>query len=207
MIAHSRWFHAIRKRVGSEKKRGVKKIWKYVIVFASTQLRITRLRKYPNDPKAYLRRWWGLYILCLPPYNLNFRYFKIKPLIQRTSNLQDLTVYFSGWNRTTRLSSAQMAPSTMYWSWNHLCALIKTTVICSSANLVYCYRKLKTKHSHLNTIGPQVILTCHGRGLGLYRWNQVCESEGMSISLDSVIIIVNFSSIHLEEHSGSVVEC
>ena len=29
---------------------------KYAIVFASTQLRITRLRKYPIDPKAYLGR-------------------------------------------------------------------------------------------------------------------------------------------------------
>ena len=36
------------------KKRGVKKYEKYAIVFASTQLRITRLRKYPIDPKAYL---------------------------------------------------------------------------------------------------------------------------------------------------------
>ena len=35
----------------SKKKRGVKK---YAIVFASTQLRITRLCKYPIDPKAYL---------------------------------------------------------------------------------------------------------------------------------------------------------
>ena len=35
------------------KKRGDKK---YAIVFASTQLRITRLRKYPIDPKAYLGR-------------------------------------------------------------------------------------------------------------------------------------------------------
>ena len=26
-------------------------------VFASTQLRITRLRKYPIDPKAYLGHW------------------------------------------------------------------------------------------------------------------------------------------------------
>ena len=30
---------------------------KYAIVFASTQLRITRLRKYPIDLKAYLGRW------------------------------------------------------------------------------------------------------------------------------------------------------
>ena len=29
---------------------------KYAIVFASMQLRITRLRKYPIDPKAYLGR-------------------------------------------------------------------------------------------------------------------------------------------------------
>ena len=31
-------------------------IKKYTIVFASTQLRISRLRKYPIDPKAYLGR-------------------------------------------------------------------------------------------------------------------------------------------------------
>ena len=47
--------YAIRKHVITEQKRGVKK---YAIVFASTQLRITRLRKYPIDPKAYLERWW-----------------------------------------------------------------------------------------------------------------------------------------------------
>ena len=39
-----------RKKTWHEKKR------KYAIVFASTQLRITRLRKYPIDPKAYLGR-------------------------------------------------------------------------------------------------------------------------------------------------------
>ena len=54
MQAHSRWLHAIRKCVITEEKRGVKKLLKYAIVFASTQLRITRLRKYPIDPKAYL---------------------------------------------------------------------------------------------------------------------------------------------------------
>ena len=57
MQAHSRWLHATRKRVITEKRRGVKKKRKYAIVFASTQLRITRLRKYPIDPKAYLGRW------------------------------------------------------------------------------------------------------------------------------------------------------
>ena len=55
MQAHSRWLHAIRKIVITEKKCGIKK---YAIVFASTQLRITRLRKYPIDPKAYLGRWY-----------------------------------------------------------------------------------------------------------------------------------------------------
>ena len=48
MQAHSRWLHAIRKRVITEEKNA--------IVFASTQLRITMLRKYPIDPKAYLGR-------------------------------------------------------------------------------------------------------------------------------------------------------
>ena len=37
----------------NHKKRGVKK-QKYAIDFASTQLRIIRLRKYAIDPKAYL---------------------------------------------------------------------------------------------------------------------------------------------------------
>ena len=57
MQAHSRWLHAIRKGVITEKKTWHKKVWKYAIVFASTQLRLTRLRKYPIDPKAYLGRW------------------------------------------------------------------------------------------------------------------------------------------------------
>ena len=65
-----RWLHAIRKGVITEKKTWRKKIWKYAIVFASTQLRITRLRKYPIDPKAYLGRWTvavfcrGSYLKC-----------------------------------------------------------------------------------------------------------------------------------------------
>ena len=37
----------------NHKKRRVKKL-KYAIDFASTQLRIIMLRKYPNDTKAYL---------------------------------------------------------------------------------------------------------------------------------------------------------
>ena len=45
-----------KKRCNHSKKNVVKKIWKYAIVFASTQLRITRLRKYPIDPNAYLGR-------------------------------------------------------------------------------------------------------------------------------------------------------
>ena len=36
------------------KNRSVKK--KYAIIFVSTQSRITRLHKYPIDPKAYLGR-------------------------------------------------------------------------------------------------------------------------------------------------------
>ena len=58
MQAHSRWLHAIRKRVITEKKCGVKKIYENTqLFFASMQLRITRLRKYPIDPKAYLGHW------------------------------------------------------------------------------------------------------------------------------------------------------
>ena len=34
----------------------------------------------------------GYLFLCLPLYHSNFRYFEIKPPVQRTSNLQDLTV-------------------------------------------------------------------------------------------------------------------
>ena len=34
---------------------------KYAIVFASTQSRIIRLRKYPIDPKAYLGRWMMIF--------------------------------------------------------------------------------------------------------------------------------------------------
>ena len=41
------------KKTSNHKNCSVKK---YAIVFASTQSRITRLRKYPIDPKAYLGR-------------------------------------------------------------------------------------------------------------------------------------------------------
>ena len=54
MQAHSPWLHAVRKCVITGKKTWRKKILKYAIVFASMQLRITRLHKYPFDPKAYL---------------------------------------------------------------------------------------------------------------------------------------------------------
>ena len=48
MQAHSRWLHECNKKRCNhrKRKRGVKKILKYAIIFASTQLRITRLRKY-----------------------------------------------------------------------------------------------------------------------------------------------------------------
>ena len=61
MQAHSRWLHAIRKCVITGEKTWRKKIWKYAIVFASTHLRITTLRKYPIDPKPYLGRWFNIY--------------------------------------------------------------------------------------------------------------------------------------------------
>ena len=54
MQAHSRWLHAIRKCVITDKKRVIKKYEITQLFFASTQLRITMLRKYPIDPKAYL---------------------------------------------------------------------------------------------------------------------------------------------------------
>ena len=56
MQAQPRWLHAIRKGVITEKKTQRKKKLKEAIVFASTQLRITRLRKYPIDPNFYLGR-------------------------------------------------------------------------------------------------------------------------------------------------------
>ena len=54
MQAHSQWLHAIRKRVITEEKKCGVKNMKIRNFFASTQLRITTLRKYPIDPKAYL---------------------------------------------------------------------------------------------------------------------------------------------------------
>ena len=59
MQAHSRWLHAIRKCVIKEEKPRCKKYENRPtqLFFASTQLRITTLRKYPIDPKAYLGRW------------------------------------------------------------------------------------------------------------------------------------------------------
>ena len=46
----------IKKTFVSLPKTWRKKYKKYAIVFASMQLRITRLRKYPIEPKAYLGR-------------------------------------------------------------------------------------------------------------------------------------------------------
>ena len=66
MQAHLRWLHAIRKRVITEEKCGVKKYENTQLFFASTQLRITTLRKYPFDPKAYLGRCMQSKILFLP---------------------------------------------------------------------------------------------------------------------------------------------
>ena len=60
MQAHSRWLHAIRKCVIKEERPWCKKNMKIGLrncFFASTQLRITTLRKYPIDPNAYLGRW------------------------------------------------------------------------------------------------------------------------------------------------------
>ena len=51
----------VRKRVMIKQNVAWKNIWKYAIVFASTQLRIIRLRKYPIDPKAYLGRCYLVY--------------------------------------------------------------------------------------------------------------------------------------------------
>ena len=45
------------KKMCNHRKKTWRKKYEYVIVFASTQLRITRLRKYPIEPKAYLGRW------------------------------------------------------------------------------------------------------------------------------------------------------
>ena len=33
--------------------------------------------------------------LCLPPYNLNFRYFEIKSIVPRTLTLQDSSILYS----------------------------------------------------------------------------------------------------------------
>ena len=35
----------------------------------------------------------GVIFLCLPPYNMNFRYFDIKSLVPRALNSQDSTVF------------------------------------------------------------------------------------------------------------------
>ena len=56
MQAHFPMASCIKKRCNHRKKNVAKKNGKYAIVFASTQLRITRLRKYPIDTKAYLGR-------------------------------------------------------------------------------------------------------------------------------------------------------
>ena len=35
------------------------------------------------------------YFNCLPPYHSNFRYFEIKSLVSRTTNLRDSSVLYS----------------------------------------------------------------------------------------------------------------
>ena len=54
-----------KKTCNHRKNRGIKKYEKNAIVFSSTQLRITRLREYPIDPKAYLGR------CCIPGFKPN----------------------------------------------------------------------------------------------------------------------------------------
>ena len=49
----------------------------YMIPLETDVLRKHRFQKTDNN-------LFGDYILCLPPYDLNFRYFEIKPLVNRT---------------------------------------------------------------------------------------------------------------------------
>ena len=70
MQAHSRWVHSIRKHVQTQKKKW-RKNKQNAIVFASTQLRLTRLRKYPIDSKAYLGHC--LYMFRLRNKKINFK--------------------------------------------------------------------------------------------------------------------------------------
>ena len=49
-----------------------------------------------------------IYFLCLFPYNSNFRCFKIKPLVYRTSNQRDSTVLLlEGYFNLTALRMAK----------------------------------------------------------------------------------------------------
>ena len=62
-----------KKTCNYRKKKWRKKIMKIRNVFASAQLRITRLRKYPIDPKAYLGRWYRVsYLAITGPDPLKF---------------------------------------------------------------------------------------------------------------------------------------
>ena len=45
-----------------------------------------------NDNFIWGGRGGIYFLLCLPPYNSDFQYFEIKPLVPRTSNLRDSTV-------------------------------------------------------------------------------------------------------------------
>ena len=98
------------KTCNHRKKRGVK-IWKYAIVFASTQLRITRLHKYPIDPKAYLGRWPCLDFLGLTRLTTKQR---IRCLAQSHNTvlqrgLDQWPLKSSTWNTTeTRCSSVSI---------------------------------------------------------------------------------------------------
>ena len=63
---------------------------KYAIVFASTQLRIARLRKYPIDPKAYLGRCSYLGILGETPIELNRERLRSEKVLNSTPSARIL---------------------------------------------------------------------------------------------------------------------
>ena len=70
-----------------------------------------------TDPKMYvwlgkidIYHFGGLYIFCLSPYNSNFPYFEIKPLVHRTSNKGDSTDHVILWKVKTQNSGMLLNP-------------------------------------------------------------------------------------------------
>ena len=49
---------------------------------------------YDGEKNTYIIIFRVVYLICLPPFNSNFRYFEIKSLVPRISNFRDPVTIF-----------------------------------------------------------------------------------------------------------------